>query len=174
MKRITAVALIAALMLALVGCGAGDDPTTGAESQGEPTATTTIAEDLLTPADVEQVSGLAGLVVVPYDPSIGAGGDINIADPGGQLVAMLVDEGPETWDAWLTDGFTVGETYSPPVGDESFIGPNPDVSATPYIFGFRKGDRAIVLDTYFASGSSNTVLTIDQLRQLAEIVESRL
>jgi len=173
MKRIVALVLVAIVMLALTGCGLESD-TIGSGEQDEPTATTTAAEDLLTPADVEGVSGLTGLQVVPYDPAIGAGGDINIADASGQLVAMLVEEGPETWEAWLTDGFTVGESYSPPVGDESFIGPNPDVSATPYIFGFRKGDTAIVLDTYFADGTSATVLSIDQLRALAQIVESRL
>ncbi|MDP2300535.1 MAG: hypothetical protein Q8M55_07465, partial [Actinomycetota bacterium] len=48
---------------------------------------------LLTPADVEQVTGLTGLSVVPYDPAVGAGGDVNIADETGQLVAMLIVEG---------------------------------------------------------------------------------
>lgn len=174
MKRIIVVVVLAALMLALTGCGAEPDATTMSEQESGPAPEAAATEDLLTPADVEGVSGLSGLQVVPYDPAIGAGGDINIADAEGQLVAMLVEEGPETWDAWLTDGFTVGESYSPPVGDESFIGPNPDVSATPYIFGFREGDTAIVLDTYFVDGTSATVLTIDQLRELAGIVESRL
>ena len=41
-------------------------------------------------------------------PLLGAGGNVNIATADGQLVVMLVVEGPETWDAWLTDGY-IGE-----------------------------------------------------------------
>lgn len=170
------ICLLVFALTALPGCGAREAsaPEQGGALETTPAGSEPATSELLTPADVERVSGLTGLRVVPYDPAIGAGGDINIADASGQLVAMLVDEGPETWDAWLTDGSTVGEPVTPPVGDESFIGPNPDVSPTPYIFGFRKGDRAVVIDTFFVPAQGRTVLTIDQLRELAAIVESRL
>ncbi|MDO8879517.1 MAG: hypothetical protein Q7W44_01755 [Coriobacteriia bacterium] len=129
---------------------------------------------LLTPADVERVTGLTALSVVPYDPAVGAGGDVNIADETGQLVAMLIVEGPEQWGAWLTDGFTVREPVSPPVGDESFIGPSPDVNEAVYIFGFLKDDTAIVIDTFFDPGGNGTILSTEDLRALAEVVEGRL
>lgn len=138
------------------------------------TATIPSASELLTPDDVEQVTGLSGLVVVPYDPAVGAGGDVNIADASGQLVVMLVVTDLEVWDQWLTDGMTVAEPVTPPVGDESFIGPNPEVSPATYVFGFRKGDVAIVLDTFFVADSADTVLSAEDLRALAEIVEGRL
>lgn len=138
------------------------------------TATIPSASELLTPEDVEQVSGLSGLVVVPYDPSVGAGGDVNIADASGQLVAMLIVTDREVWEQWLTDGLTVAEPVTPPVGDESFIGPNPGVSPATYVFGFRKGDVAIVINTFFVADSADTVLSAEDLRALAEIVAERL
>jgi len=162
----------------MVGCSVADDEVIPAETGtdvGAPNAAggTVDPGALLTPADVEAVSGLADLKVVAYDPAIGAGGDVNIATADGRLVAMLVVEGLETWDAWLTDGNTVSEPVTPPVGDESFIGPNPDVSSSVYIFGFRKGDVAIVIDTYF-DANGEVILSIDQLREIAEIIAARL
>jgi len=148
--------------------------TLGTGATAVTTATIPSASELLTPADVEQVTGLSELVVVAYDPSVGAGGDVNIADASGQLVVMLVVADPEVWDQWLTDGMTVAEPVAPPVGDESFIGPNPDVSSATYVFGFRRGDVAIVLETFFVGDSAETVLSTEDLRALAEIVEGRL
>jgi len=177
-RRVTLVALALALAFGVCACAeSGGDVATDSEGTdvGAPSAAggTIDAAALLTPEDVESVSGLAGLKAVPYDPAIGAGGDVNIATGDGSLVAMLVVEGPETWDAWLTDGFTVSEPVTPPVGDEAFIGPNPDTSPVVYIFGFRKGDTAVVLETYFDI-NGETVLSVEQLRSLAEVVEGRL
>jgi len=128
LRRALLIGVALLLATAIVGCDAAVDegvaPETGTDVGAPNAAGGTIdPEDLLTPADVEAVSGLSGLVVVAYDPAVGAGGDVNIATADGQLVAMLVVEGPETWDAWLTDGNTVGQPVTPPVGDESFIGP---------------------------------------------------
>lgn len=181
MTKRLAIWALAVLLAATAGCSggsdepesdAGDNPASVEAPLDAPSAPE--PSELLTPADVEAVSGLTGLEVVPYEPAVGAGGDVNIADASGQLVAMLVVEGPETWDAWVTDGFTVSEPVDPPVGDESFIGPNPGVSEVVYIFGFRKGDVAVVIDTYFNAGATGTILSVEQLRELAEIVESRL
>jgi hypothetical protein len=176
-KRIASLLLVAAVAIAMIGCDGvvdGVDADSNGTDVGAPSGAGAVdPNELLTPADLEAVSGLAGLEVVPYNPAIGAGGDVNIATAGGQLVAMLVVEGPETWDAWLTDGYTVSEPVTPPVGDESFIGPNPDVSAAVYIFGFLKGDTAIVLDTYFDT-NGETILSVEQLRALAEVIEGRL
>ena len=93
---------------------------------------------------------------------------------GVTLAAMLVIGGPELWDAWVTDGFTVREPVTPPVGDESFIGPSPEVGEAIYIFGFKKGEVAVAIDTYFDQGGYDTILSIEDLRALAEIVANRL
>ena len=174
MSRTIALAFVlVALLLVPVGCDDGEPIVETLDTTTTPAATPDPAE-LLTPVDVERVSGLSGLTVVPYDPATGAGGDVNIADASGQLVAMLVIEGPETWGLWLTDGFTVREPVSPPVGDESFIGPSPDVSEAVYIFGFIKGDTAVVIDTFLDPAGNGTILSSEDLRALAEVVESRL
>ena len=167
-----------AIALMMTGCAPGgfaatavtspsDTPTPGTESAVADPAS------LLTPADVAVVSGLSGLEVVPYAPESGAGGDVNIATADGQLVAMLVVADTEVWHEWLTDGFTVGEAVASPVGDDSFIGPNPDVSSSPYTFGFLKGDTAVAIDTFF-DANGEVILSIEQLRELATIVEGRL
>lgn len=178
MPRRFVLALMLVSLLALpAGCDDADvDPLAESVQLAEetPPAEAPVPAELLTPADVERVSGLPGLKVVPYDPAIGAGGEVNIADESGQLVAMLVVGGPDVWDAWLTDGFTVRESVTPPVGEESFIGPSPDVSDAVYIFGFLKGETAIAVDTFFAADGNGTILSTEQLRDLAEIVESRL
>jgi len=176
-RYILLVALVIALAGFPAGCDDADiDPLAESLEAAEdvPAAEPVAPSELLTPADVEAVSGLSGLTVVPYDPAIGAAGDVNIADASGQLVALLIVEGPEEWDAWLTDGFTVREPVTPTIGDESFVGPSPDVSEAIYIFGFIKGDTAILIDTFFDLGGNGTILSSEDLRALAEIVESRL
>lgn len=176
-RRIASLLLVAVVAFAVLGCDGVDDGVvtdfTGTDVGAPSGGGTVDPKALLTPADVEAVSGLTGLKVVPYNPAIGAGGDVNIADGEGRLITMLVVEGPETWDAWLTDGFTVSEPVTPPVGDEAFIGPNPDINSAVYIFGFLKGDTAIVLDTYF-DANGETILNVEQLRELAEVIEGRL
>jgi len=172
----------------LAGCsGSGEAAKPAVSAAGETTATapaapapkTTTSQELdyaalLTPADVEGVSGLSGLKTVPYDPKTGAGGKVNIAEADGQLVAMLLVHGPEYYKIWKGDGRTFLRVYTPTVGDESFIGPVKSVSSQPYIFGFKKGSRAVVIDTYLRDKGATTILSVSQLAKLAEIVASRL
>ncbi len=187
MKILVRSVLAIALACVLAGCAQTSTPAEesapastssaeqAAEQQDESQNAGGVAVDpttLLTPADVESVSGLSGLKVVPYDPSIGAGGKVNIATADGQLVAMLVFEGPDVWEAWNSDGVTFGQEYTPTVGDESFTGPAE--MDTPYIFAFRNGDNAVVIDTFFDAGATNTILTVEQLAELARLVDSRL
>lgn len=178
MTRILAGLSICILLLSVAGCAAllDDAPESLGSEEGAEAGITTLTVDpavLLTPEDVERVSGLEGLVLAEYDPAVGAGGAVNIATADGQLVAMLVVSDLETWHGWLTDGSTVGEPLEEPVGDESFQGPSPDVSSVPYIFGFRKGEVAVAIDTFFDS-NGEAVLSTEQLRELAEIVAGRL
>jgi hypothetical protein len=167
----------------LAGCGgsagsSGAGTTTTQETPGAsseaPTTKTIDYAALLTPADVEAVSGLTGLKTVPYDPSIGAGGKVNIAEADGQLVAMLLVHGPEFYTIWKGDGQTFLRDYTPAVGEESFIGPVASVTPDSYIFGFRKGSYSVVVDTFFRAKGVKKILSIEQLAELAGIVASRL
>ena len=189
-KRIRlALALVGILGVGLLaGCsGSGEAAKPAVSTAGETTATAPATPApkaptsqeldyaaLLTPEDVESVSGLSGLKTVPYDPKTGAGGKVNIAEADGQLVAMLLVQGPEYYKIWKGDGRTFMRVYTPTVGDESFIGPAESVSSQPYIFGFKKGSRAVVIDTYLRNKGATTILSVSQLAKLAEIVASRL
>lgn len=175
--RVTWVLLVLAVVAMATACGTGGNAVPGADVPAETSVSaggTAFDSGLLTPADVERVSGLTGLTVASPDPQAGIDGDINIVDGDGRMVVLLITGSPELWDAWMTDGFTVGEDFSPPVGDKSFIGPNPDESPNPYIFGFRKRDVVVVLEAGSTPDGAPPALTIDQLRALAEIVVARL
>lgn len=183
MKTVISLLVATALVIALAGCTepseSADDSTpqeTSAETDGGQDSQTETGEEdyshLLTPADVESVTGMSGLVVVPYDPTVGAGGEVNIADSAGELVVM-VSTSPGLWDGWQGDGMTVGEPSSPTVGDESFLGPKDASDEDAYILGFRKGDKAAAVVAFFSVGFERT-LTLDQMHELATIVESRL
>lgn len=171
-RQFVLVALIALIALVIPGCAESVE----SEAPAEP-ATATIAstadETLLTPADVEAVAGLTGLASVGYDPASGKEGDINIIDASGTVVVMLVEDGPEAWDAWLTDGYTVAESVVPPVGEESFVGPSPDASPILTLFAFRKGESAVIVETT-ADANAEAILSTEQLRALAETVAARL
>ncbi|MDO8963180.1 MAG: hypothetical protein Q7W30_01675 [Coriobacteriia bacterium] len=175
------VGLLAGSLLAGCGGSAGSSgtgtstPADKPAAPSKPPATDTVDyAALLTPADVETVSGFTGLKTVPYDPSIGAGGKVNIAEADGQLVAMLLVHGPEFYKIWKGDGQTFLRDYTPTVGDESFIGPAASVTTDSYIFGFRKGSYSVVVDTFFRAKGVRKVLSVDQLAELARIVASRL
>jgi hypothetical protein len=183
--RVWQVLALAALLSAslLAGCSAADDttesdtPGTEAASGDSGSAHAVAGLDyatLLTPADVESVSGLTGLKTVPYDPKVGAGGNVNIAEADGQLVAMLIVQDAEYYDAWKSDGETFLSDYTPAVGDESFIGPDASVTPDSYIFAFRQGEYAVVLDTFFRVQGVTKILSVEQLAELAKIVSSRL
>ncbi len=181
-RRVAPLLVLLAVAL-LAGCGAADDTAvsdteaTGAPSGEEGTPHASAGIDyatLLTPADVEQVSGLSGLVTVAYDPTVGAGGNVNIAEADGQLVAMLIVQDAPFYDVWKSDGETFLREYEPAVGEESFIGPAESVTTDSYIFGFRQGEYAVVVDTFFRVQGATKILSVEQLAELARIVSSRL
>ncbi len=131
------------------------------------------AEKLLTTADVEKVSGLKGIKVVPRNPRVGAGGDLNFARADGNLLVMaIIRPADPLWKQWqqaLGFGEKVGD-----LGDEAFEGRD-----APNVLFVRKGNRAISLSSFFdpelvAQGKMKPLLTQTQLRELAMIIVSRL
>jgi hypothetical protein len=55
---------------------------------------------LLTVQDVERITGLANLRVVPRDLKAGAVGDVNVARSNGELVTTLLVQKPDLYDRW--------------------------------------------------------------------------
>lgn len=140
----------------------------GAQSSPPPPA-----EKLLTTADVEKVSGLKGVKLVPRDPRRGAGGDLNFARADGNLLVMaIIRPSDPLWKQWqqaLGFGAKVSE-----LGDEAYEGRD-----APNVLFVRKGNRALSLSSFFdpeliAQGKMKPLLTQTQLRELAKIIVSRL
>lgn len=82
------------VLLSSAGCSSSappDNRPTGNEVPDNNLDIAPGAEALLTIPDVEQVSGISGLQLVPWDPSIGAGGDLNFAySKDGKTVLVLM------------------------------------------------------------------------------------
>lgn len=174
-SRIALGAFTLVLLLALAGCATPDE-TVNTMSEAESTYRTSEApEAVLTLADVESVTGLTGLALDTdgADPATGASADITIVNEAGTQVLTVWLGTAEDWDSWLTDGYSVSESVEPPLGDESFVGPNPDVFGQLSIFAFRKADDAVLFET-LPDANGELVLTVDQLRSLAELAVTRL
>lgn len=185
MNKTLLVVLAATLALTLTGCGSGSQAQSSgdAASQTEETATETsgtaeetgpAAEDLLTIADVEGVMDTTGIKLIPYDPSTGAGGTLNFATADGVQVLLLTDASADLWDeSKAATGMLLEEVTG--VGDEAFIGPDASMAVEPYMITFRAGDRMFSLASFLdVNGGGTTYFTIDQLKELAGIVVSRL
>lgn len=127
----------------------------------------------ITKADIEKVSGVTGIKLVPYEPSEGAGGDLNFADSQGNLVLMVLFKDALNYDQSKALKGYVKATITG-IGDTAFTGPAKDPQ---YMVYFKKGTRSVSLNTYFnltGTGKNPTMLTMDQLITLAKLVASRL
>jgi hypothetical protein len=137
----------------------------------------------LTTTDVEKVSGVTGVKLVPRGSQVGAGGDLNFARPDGKLL-LMVNFGPAAlyMKAKTQKEIEVGgqkypmELFAhavPGVGDEAFASPPGKVQ---YVIYARKGNNAITVSTYYPPGggeAAKPLLTEAQLKQVAQIIFSR-
>jgi hypothetical protein len=149
-----------------------DSVTTAAEDTTTVSASSSDASDLLTIADVEKVSGLTGIKTVERASIPGAGGDVNFVTADGKLVLIATFVDGAGFDAWKDT-----PNYREPLsglGDAAFVGPAKDITETLYEVGLKKGDHGALLVTFFKTLGKETVLTMDQVKELAGIVESRL
>jgi hypothetical protein len=138
------------------------------------------ADPRLTVQDIERVTGLKG--VQPAKPgAAGAGPGLNFAGADGKMVLMVNFGTADLYRrARAQTEMKIGSTTMPMplfhaalpgIGDEAFDSPPGDVQ---YVIYLRKGQKSASLSTYFASGGKKTILTLDQLKQLAGIVAGRL
>jgi len=125
----------------------------------------------LTVADIEKVTGLAGVKQVPREPRKGAGGHLNFADKNGNIVLIASFLTAEEFGFYRNEKSLVKATISG-VGDEAITGPAADPQ---YMFAARKGDKGVALSTFMDPVTlDKTVLTMDQLIALGKIVVERL
>lgn len=169
MKRLCVLLVLVALTAG--GCSAA--PKSSSSTAPVPKAATPIGK-LLTVPDVEKVTGIMGLRLVPPDPSKGAGGDLNFARADGTLIVLITGmPGDKYAEAKsFKDAFRANVSG---LGDQAFEGPSAVIKSEPYTLTFRKGDRAFAMASFFdLKNGAKPFLTQTQLRKLARIVLSRL
>jgi hypothetical protein len=153
-KRLVLILCLALLaQLFLVRCGAA-------------------SEDLLTIDDVEKVTGVHGLKLVPKSSQMGAGGDLNFALEDGTLVLMATIQDSSTYKQWKAEeGFFYASVSG--IGDEAFEGPS--FGEFRYILVFRIRDKGVCLTSFVnMAAGGNPFLSQEQLRELAKVLVSRL
>jgi hypothetical protein len=193
------VLLLAALLSALTACSgpkSTDQPAAaspapagqaapGARATAAPTEVPAAAgnpsvDKLVTPADVEKISGLTGIKLVPRDPSKGAGGDLNFATQDDSLVLMVLVSGSSLYKQSKEEtGYFHADVSG--IGDEAFDGPAdaknyfapPGGKADPFLLAFRKGTSMVTMSS-FLGPDQKAYFSQEKLRELAKLVASRM
>lgn len=130
------------------------------------------SKDVLTAEDVGKVTGIQGLKLVPKNPQIGAGGDLNFAQPDGTIILIVMMQKASMYDTWKSqEGYFHSDVND--IGDEAFEGPG--FGEYRYILVLRKGKNAYSLSSFFnIQAGGEPYLSQDQLRELAKIIVSRI
>ena len=128
--------------------------------------------DYLTVSDVEKVSGVQGIQLVDYDPSIGAGGDINFALPDGTMFLLAQIQPDSLFEEWRERDGLFHEPI-PNLGDEAYSGPG--LFEYQYIVYCLKKPYAVAVSSFFNdSGGGKPYFNQEQLIELVEIIISRM
>ena len=130
------------------------------------------SENLLTVDDVEKATGMKGIKLIPRNPAIGAGGDLNFALEDNTLLLIVAIQDISLYTEWKKqEGFFHAAVSG--IGDEAFEGPS--FGEHRYVLIFRKGENAISLSSFFnMEARGKPFLSQEQLRELAKIMISRL
>ncbi len=140
-----------------------------------------VAADLLTPADVEQVSGWKGVHSIARGAKPAAQADLNFVDQGGEIILTVgigdaalynkakqpkkVDIGGQKMEIPNFHAEVKG------IGDEAFDAPPGNLQWVLYV---RKGSRALALTSFIDPKTKKPALTTDHLKALAKIALGRL
>ena len=122
----------------------------------------------LTVQDVEKITGLQGVKLVPPDPSKGAGGDLNFANKDGKLI-LMVNRNLRS-DMLYTQTKNMKGAFKEDiqgVGDAAFTGPPGNY---PYFVAFKKGKGSGTVSTFLTF--TGTVLPMDQIKKVAQQIVS--
>jgi len=122
----------------------------------------------LTVQDVEKITGLHGVKLVPPDASKGAGGDLNFADKDGKLI-LMVNRNLSS-DMFYSQTKKMKDTVKADItglGDAAFIGP---AGTLQYFVSFKKGKGSGTVSTFLTF--TGTVLPMDQVKKVAQQIVS--
>lgn len=130
------------------------------------------AEKLLTANDVKKTIRIQGVKLIPRNPVLGAGGDLNFAMGDNTLLLTVAIQDSSMYKQWKSEeGFFHASVSG--IGDEAFEGPS--VGEHRYILIFRKGKKAVSLSSFFnMKAEGKPFLNQEQLRELAKVMISRL
>ena len=120
----------------------------------------------LTVQDVEKITGLQGVKIVPPDASKGAGGDLNFANKDGKLILMVNRDLHS--DMFYTQTKNMQGTVKAEitgVGDAAFIGPAGNLQ---YFISFKKGKGSGSVATFLTF--TGTLLPMDQVKKVAQLI----
>ena len=118
--------------------------------------------------DVEKITGLQGVKLVPADPSKGAGGDLNFADKDGKLILMV--------NRMLSSDMLYSQTKNMKgsvkadisgVGDAAFTGP---AGMLQYFVSFKKGKGSGTVSAFL--GFTGPLVPMEQVKQVAQKIAS--
>jgi len=123
----------------------------------------------LTVQDVEKITGLHGIKLVPPNPSKGAGGDLNFANKDGELILMV--QRMLNSDALYSQTKNMKDSVKADitgVGDAAFIGP---AGTLQYFISFKKG-KGSGSAASFLTITGGTKLPMDQVKKVAQQIAS--
>ena len=122
----------------------------------------------LTVQDVEKITGLNGIKIVPADPSKGAGGDLNFANKDGELILMV--QRRLSSDALYSETKKMKSAVKADiegVGDAAFTGPAGNVQ---YFVSFKKGKGSGSAASFLSFTGPR--LPLNQVKKVAQQIAS--
>jgi hypothetical protein len=122
----------------------------------------------LTVQDVEKITGLQGVKLVPANPSKGAGGDLNFANKDGELILMvqrMLNSDMLYSQTKKMNGAVKADISG--VGDAAFTGPAGNLQ---YFVSFKKGKGSGTVSTFLTF--TGTQLPLDQVKKVAQQIAS--
>jgi hypothetical protein len=124
----------------------------------------------LTGDDIDKVTGMKGVKLIPRGAVAGAGGDLNFVDASGELILMVQFTDAKNFGGFKNK-YTKGTVSG--VGDQAIQG-----AAMPgmpdNLLAFTKGTHCVVLTAFGDFIRKKVYLTVDQLIALGKLITSRI
>jgi hypothetical protein len=144
----------------------------GSQPPGQSVDTGNAYASYLTPADVEKVTGRAGMKSIPRNSVSGAGGDLNFTTSDDELALMVQIVAKNNFAQFKQAYF---KSAVAGVGDEAFQG-GTIASYPPNLVVFAKGETCVALLAFGDAKADKpaNLLTTDQMTELAKVIASRM
>ena len=165
--------LTSLLSIFLMACGENprENKTTTETQTVEGSVTQNSYDNYLAAADIEKVSGLTGVKLVPKDPTKGAGGNLNFATSDDKLIVMVQIVDKSFYEGYK-EYFTCTELKG--LGDQAMKGASIPNGPENLVV-FTKGNTCVALTVFInMNDMSKNMLSVEQTAELAKIIEGRM